>query len=163
MYSQVQECMCVGVHVFYLQGLSWEQPSCVHSQQLINGRLQKTEQEQWVTLLSDVPLCCCCLSLQVVSYHACVCGLFILTCYIHSVSVLSKPSECCVCAVFVRLFIWFFYPLTVCGFCISLPPPQASALANNNTNCKNYVSRNKPLLQINTYSDTGQSDFLVRP
>lgn len=91
----------------YLHGLSWEQPSCVHSQQLINSRLQKTEKEQWVTLLSDVPLCCCCLSLQVVSYHACVCGLFILTCYIHCVSVLSKPSECCVCAVCVCLFIYF--------------------------------------------------------
>lgn len=34
-------------------------------------------------------------------------GFFILTCYIHCVSVLSMPSECCVCAVVCGL-IWFF-------------------------------------------------------
>lgn len=98
----------------YLHGHSWEEPRCVHSQQLINTRLQKTEKEQWVTLLSDVPLCCCCLSLQVVSYHACVCGLFILTCYIHCVSVLSKPSECCVCAVLYAYL--FIFSLLLCFF-----------------------------------------------
>lgn len=98
----------------YHTGLCWEQPSCVHSQQLINSRLQKTKKEQWVTLLSDVPLCCCCLSLQVVSYHACVCGLFILTCDIHCVFVLSKPSECCVCAVLYAYL--FIFSLLLCSF-----------------------------------------------
>lgn len=133
----------------YLHGLSWEQPIFVHSQQLINNRLQKTEWEQWVTLLSDVPLCCCCLSLQVVSYHACVCGLFILTCYIHCVSVLSKPSKCCVCAVLYAYL--FIFSLLLC-FVVFLQPLQTSALANSSTHCKDYVSRNEPFLQMHKHA-----------
>lgn len=38
-------------------------------------------------------------------------GFFILTCYIHCVSVLSMPSECCVRAVVCGLIL--FFPSTV--------------------------------------------------
>lgn len=51
---------------------------------------------------------------------------------IHCVSVLSMPSECCVCAVVCGL-IWFL-PSTVCLF-VSLPAPWTSALANKSTHC----------------------------
>lgn len=82
-------------------------------------------------LLSDVPLCCCCLSLQVVSYHACVCGLFSFLHVIHCVSVLSMPSECCVCVC--RAWLNFVFPplSTVC----SLATPRTSTLANKRTHC----------------------------
>lgn len=82
---------------------------------------KKLKREQRVTLLSDVPLCCCCLSLQVVSYHACVCGLFHSYVFIHCVSVLSMPSECCVCVV-VCGFNFVFFPSLLCLF-VSLPTP----------------------------------------
>lgn len=89
--------------------------------------------KQWVTLLSDVPLCCCCcLSLQVVSYHACVCGLFHSYMWIHCVSVLSMPSECCVCIVVCGFIITF--PLQACLF-VLLPAPRTSTLANKTTHC----------------------------
>lgn len=70
-------------------------------------KVKKNEWEQWVTLLSDVLLCCCCLSLQVVSYHACVCGLFHSYMCIHCVSVFSVPSECCVGVVVCGLLLVF--------------------------------------------------------
>lgn len=65
--------------------------------------------EQWVTLLSDVPLCCCCLSLQVVSYHACVCGLF------HSYVLYTL----CLCPLNCRLSVVFVCAV-VCGLIFSL-------------------------------------------
>lgn len=60
--------------------------------------------EQWVMLLSDVPLCCCCLSLQVVSYHACVCGLF------HSYVLYTL----CLCPLNCRLSVVFVCAV-MCG------------------------------------------------
>lgn len=69
--------------------------SCVNK---ANKECRRLEREQWVTLLSDVPLCCCCLSLQVVSYHACVCGLFLIPYLFYTLS-FSMPSECRVRAV----------------------------------------------------------------
>lgn len=84
--------------------------SCVNK---ANKECRRLEREQWVTLLSDVPLCCCCLSLQVVSYHACVCGLFLIPYLFYTLS-FSTPSECRVRAVVcvwlsVCLFIYLFY------------------------------------------------------
>lgn len=89
--------------------------------------------DQWVTLLSDVPLCCCCLSLQVVSYHACVCGLF------HSYVLYTL----CLCPLNCRLSVVFVCAV-VCGLIfslssfllclsVSLHTPRASTLANKRT------------------------------
>lgn len=80
-----------------------------------------------------MPLCCCCLSLQVVSYHACVCGLFHSYVFIHCVSVLSMPSECRVCVV-VCGFNLIFFPFYCVYSCCSLPP-RTSTLANKSTHC----------------------------
>lgn len=101
--------------------------------------------EQWVTLLSDVPLCCCCLSLQVVSYHACVCGLF------HSYVLYTL----CLCPLNCRLSVVFVCAV-VCGLIfslssfllclsVSLHTPRASTLANKRTETatwKGFVSKN---------------------
>lgn len=75
-------------------------------------------------LLSDVPLCCCCLSLQVVSYHACVCALFSFLHVIHCVSVLSMPSECCVCVCRVWLNLVFSLPIVFYSLPHGPPPWQ---------------------------------------
>lgn len=90
-----------------------------------------------------MPLCCCCLSLQVVSYHACVCGLFILTSYIHCVSVPSKPSECCVCAVLYAYL--FIFSLLLCFFCMS-PAPYRPLLWQTAASTAKILSRKMNLL-----------------
>lgn len=89
--------------------------SCVNK---ANKECRRLEREQWVTLLSDVPLCCCCLSLQVVSYHACVCGLFFIPYLFYTLS-FSTPSDCCVRAVkcVCAWLSWFcFLELLFFGF-----------------------------------------------
>lgn len=75
-----------------------------------------------VTLLSDV-LVLLCLSLQVVSYHACVCGLF--HSYMSTLCLCLKPSECCGCVVVCRLF-WFSLPVCLLVFLLT---PKTSTLA----------------------------------
>lgn len=80
--------------------------SCVNK---ANSECRRLEREQWVTLLSDVPLCCCCLSLQVMSYHACVCGLFLIPYLFYTLS-FSTPSDCRVRAV-VCACVWLSYVL----------------------------------------------------
>lgn len=83
------------------------------------------EGERGVTL-SDVPLCCCCLSLQVVSYHACVCGLF----HSYMLYTVSLSSQCRLSVVFVfvvrglNLLLFFSPPpFRVCSIRV-VPHPQ---------------------------------------
>lgn len=115
--------------------------SCVNK---ANKEYRRLERNQWVTLLSDVPLCCCCcLSLQVVSYHACVCGLFLIPYLFYTLS-FSTPSDCRVCAVkcvcawlsflvfFLSLSSDFFYTVFIC---VQLRTPQGPPPRQAQTRC----------------------------
>lgn len=133
-------CAWGGVHTckHILKGLRWKkkkitQLSCPVSIANKEYSAEDCRREQWVTLLSDVPLCCCCLSLQVVSYHACVCGLF------HSYVLYTL----CLCPLNCRLSVVFVCAV-VCGLIfslssfllclsVSLHTPRASTLANKRT------------------------------
>lgn len=101
--------------------------SCVNK---ANKECRRLEQEQWVTLLSDVPLCCCCLSLQVVSYHACVCGLFLIPYLFYTLS-FSTPSDCrvravkCVCRLRFTFIFRFFLTFSIqCLYTCSSAHPR---------------------------------------
>lgn len=100
-------------------------------------------------MLSDVPLCCCCLSLQVVSYHACVCGLF--HSYVYYTLCLCLPW-CCVCVV-------------VCGF-TSFFPSSNVFIHGTPYPTDLHLGKQQHLLQSNTANPstlyaTGSAAFTV--
>lgn len=68
-----------------------------------------------------MPLCCCVSLFRLCHITRVYVGFFILTCYIHCVSVLSMPSECCVCAVVCGLIL-FSPPLFTVFICVTPHP-----------------------------------------
>lgn len=147
--------------------------SCVNK---ANKECRRLEREQWVTLLSDVPLCCCCLSLQVVSYHACVCGLFLIPYLFYTLS-FSTPSECrvravvCVCVwlsffsfLYFSLPSYFFYTVLIY---VSLRTPHGPPPRQAETRCcsrrpylpfEKQTNKEKKIISSSVYPDTEQTE-----